>query len=175
MEVQWKLNANIPQPILQKFRWRTATEIIDLGTEEMTGHTEEEIWQPLRQKDSRLGLRNQYSLYQEQNQIQWMELPLERITIIPRQIPVSPRGDETDVRAIKGHPAIRKDGPMIQIKWRLCSWQHHAISSAFDVAIPLDVSSPQLITGLISPRYQSPSQYHKRNSDTIFSYSISRE
>jgi hypothetical protein len=73
-------------------------------------------------------LRNQYGMFIGQREIQRLELLLERVVIIPREIPVPPRGHETHTVAMMRQPMIRKDGPIIHAKWQFrpaSRWTSH--------------------------------------------------
>jgi hypothetical protein len=70
-------------------------------------------------------------MYVDQRKVQFSDLPLERVVLIPNVIPDIDRGEEADTVSMAGLRARRKDGPMIAAKWPVL----HAVCTD-DVADP---------------------------------------
>jgi hypothetical protein len=77
--------------------------------------------------------RSHDGLFVPQSEIQFTDLPMERVILVPDMIPGIDRGDAADTVSMMGERSPRKHGPMIAAKWQLFSWVHEPESEVFDV------------------------------------------
>jgi hypothetical protein len=126
--------------------------MIGLGDYELTGKSEEEVWQGMRTRNPQLEIREHYALYRGQTLLKWRDLPIDRLMIVPTIIPTLERELETDMTAHMRSRVIRRDGPMMPAVWQLFSWNHQPVSQVFDVQSHKRSLCPKLSDVFIRPR-----------------------
>jgi hypothetical protein len=89
LKVKWTLDAPT-----QKFWCWTPSGVKDFGSEELDGRSREEIWQSLRARNAGLGEFGEYRMFEGQNEVNWSNLPIIDLTLVPTVIPVTERGTE---------------------------------------------------------------------------------
>jgi hypothetical protein len=78
----------------QRFQLWKPSGVVDIGTEELDGRSREEIWRSLQRRSPDLREFGEYRLYVKQDEVNWSNLLVIDLTIVPTVIPVVERGTE---------------------------------------------------------------------------------
>jgi hypothetical protein len=136
---------------MQKFWLWQPSGLRDIGSEDLDGQSREEIWESIQIRSPDVRSFGEYLMYRRQEEIQWRDLPVIDLTLVPTNIPVSDRGTEF---AIVNHTTVkppREVGPLTPMKFQIFTIEKMEFSEPVDILAPNEISLAQLVTYFILP------------------------
>jgi hypothetical protein len=100
----------------QKFWIWTEDEEIDLREVDLFVQSEYVIWQTLKASNPPLGGKAASQLYQGTRKVQWSELPLEGVTLVPYGLSAPDRDDSIKLMELRAAKPIGKAGHQVPSK-----------------------------------------------------------
>jgi hypothetical protein len=91
--------------LMQKFWLWQHTGLRDLGSEDLDGRSREQIWESIQIRNPGVRSFGEYRMYKGQDEVQWRDLPVIDLAIVPTNIPVLNRGTEF---RIVDHTSIKR-------------------------------------------------------------------
>jgi hypothetical protein len=145
-----RVKISLDQPV-QRFRvWQNGV-MYDLGEENITGRSKEDIWKSLKARNPPLNTIGEYKLYVGQNEIQWSDLPALNATLVSNPFMVPFRGMDFKLSERYRTPKVREVAPLTAATYQLFTIEKEAIGEPVDIQIPNEISLSQLVTYYILP------------------------
>jgi hypothetical protein len=145
-----KVQVTLDTP-MQKFWLCQHSGTKDLGREDLDGRTREQIWESIQIRNPEISSLNEYRLYKGQEEVQWRDLPVMDLTLVPISIPVINRGLEF---RIVDHTTVKRPrevGSLTQMSCQLFTIEKSKFSDAVEIFAPNEISLAQLVTYFILP------------------------
>jgi hypothetical protein len=145
-----KVNIKLDQPG-QRFQFWQGMSLYDIGEEDLNGRSKTEIWQSLKARNPLLRPFEEYKLYVGQNEVQWSDLPVANLALVPIEIPVTNRGTEFKLkdRHISNKP--REVGPLTRMSYQIFTLEKSPVGEPVDILAPNELSLAQLVTSFVLP------------------------
>jgi hypothetical protein len=147
-DIREKWTLGIPAQRFKPWKWSGP---IDIGDEDLDGRSREEIWQSLSRKCPELGEFGSYRLYVGQNEVNWTNLPVNDLVIVPTVIPVIERGQEF---AIVNHTAVKRPqevGRLTVMSYQIFTIEKTPFGEPVQILAPNEITLAQLVTYFILP------------------------
>jgi hypothetical protein len=91
-----RANWLVPPPIQSLAIWTPDGEI-DLGEEYVAMYPQEQVWRSLKTNNPTLQAKSRYQMYDGTHQIQWTDIPVPKVTVVPFDIPTQDRGEGVEI------------------------------------------------------------------------------
>jgi hypothetical protein len=123
----------------------------DLGEENLTGRSKEDIWRTLKARNVFLNSIGEYKLYVGQKEIQWSDLPVLNATFVSNPFLVPFRGSEFKLSDTHRVPRPRVVGPLTAVTYQLFTMEKEQVGDPVNISVPNEISLSQLVTYFILP------------------------
>jgi hypothetical protein len=145
-----KVKVTLDTP-MQKFWLWQPSGVRDLGSEDLDGRSREEIWECIQIRHPDVRSFGEYRLYRGQDEVQWRDLPVLDVTLVPTNIPVVNRGLEFKIVEHTTVKRPREVGPRTQMSYQIFTIEKTQFSEPVEIFTPNEISLAQLVACFILP------------------------
>jgi hypothetical protein len=135
----------------QKFWLWKPSGTIDMGSEELDGRSREEIWRSLQRRNPDLREFGEYRPFVKQDEVNWSNLPVNDLTVVPTVIPVVERGIEFAIVNQNTVPRPREVGRLTVMTYQVFTIEKTPFGEPVQILSPNELSLSQLVTYFILP------------------------
>jgi hypothetical protein len=128
---------------MQKFWLWQHSGIRDLGSEDLDGRTREQIWEAIQIRNPDIRNFRDCKLYKGQEEVQWRDLPVRDLTLVPINIPVINRGLEFKIVDHTTVKRPREVGPLTQMSYQIFTIEKSQFSQPVEIFAPNEISLAQ--------------------------------
>jgi hypothetical protein len=145
-----RVKITLDSPMQKFWLWQHAGQY-DLGSEELDGRSRDEMWQSLSRGCPELGDFGAYRLYVGQDEVNWSNLRMDGLVIVPTVIPVIERGREC---AIVNHNTVKRPrevGRLTVMTYQIFTIEKTPFGEPVQILAPNEITLSQLVAYFILP------------------------
>jgi hypothetical protein len=144
-----KVKVTLSTPIQKFWLWQPSG-IKDLGTEELDGRSKDQVWEAIQIRNPEIRRFEDYRMYRGQEEVQWSNLPVIDLTLVPNDI-WADRGREFRIVDCTQIKRPREVGPLTQMSYQIFTIEKTQFSEPVEIFAPNEISLAQLLTYFILP------------------------
>jgi hypothetical protein len=145
-KVTWTLN----KPTQKFWCWRPSG-VRDMGEEELENRTREEVWRSLQVRNPDLREIGDYRMYEGQREVNWSDLPIADLTLVPTVIPVVERGTESHIVNQTTVPRPRNVGRLMHMAFQIFTMEKTPVCEPVEIDAPNEITLAQLVAYFVLP------------------------